>query len=190
MEKVDLRNAKLLGGIGAVIPFISALFLRRGTFLSLILSIASIVLILVALNEISNKMRKGEIFSYYLTGFIVQVIGYIVLIIFAIFGGLSLLLGLGFGSFGALRTLGFGSILLLLAFYVLLIVSYYYIKLSFDTLSETLNVPHFKTAGLLLFIGAILLIIVVGALVMLVGEIFEIIAFFSIPDEVEINSGM
>lgn len=186
MEKVNLRNAKLMGGIGAILPLVGSLLLRKVYGLSFILSITSIVLILMALNEISNKVENREIFSNYLTGFILQIIGYIVLIIFAVVGGLALLTGLGMGFLGALRSLGATAILLLIAFYVLIVVSFYYVKKSFDLIGDALSNQYFRTAGLLLFIGAILLIIFgIGALVMFVGEIFEIIGFFTLPDEIE-----
>jgi len=186
MEKVDLRNAKLMGGIGAILPLVGSLFLKRVYGLSFILSITSIVLILMALNEISNKVENHEIFSNYFTGFILQIIGYIVLIIFAVVGGLALIFRFGMGFIGGLRSLGIPAALLLFAFYVLIVVSFYYVKKSFDLIGESLSNENFKTAGLLLFIGAILLIVFgIGALVMFVGEIFEIVGFFTLPDEIE-----
>jgi len=66
-----------------------------------------------------------------------------------------------------------------------MIVSFYYVKKSFEKVGEVLNNGHFKTAGLLLFIGMILVVIFVGVFVLLVGQIFEIIAFFTLPDEIE-----
>jgi len=186
MEKVDLRNAKLMGGIGAILPLVGSLFLKRVYGLSFILSITSIVLILMALNEISNKVENHEIFSNYFTGFILQIIGYIVLIIFAVVGGLALIFRFGMGFMGGLRSLGIPAALLLFAFYILIVVSFYYVKKSFDLIGESLSNPNFKTAGLLLFIGAILLIVFgIGVLVMFVGEIFEIVGFFTLPDEIE-----
>jgi uncharacterized membrane protein len=186
MEKVDLRNAKLMGGIGAILPLVGSLFLKRVYGLSFILSITSIVLILMALNEISNKVGNHEIFSNYFTGFILQIIGYIVFIIFAVVGGLALIFRFGMGFMGGLRSLGIPAALLLFAFYILIVVSFYYVKKSFDLIGESLSNPNFKTAGLLLFIGAILLIVFgIGVLVMFVGEIFEIVGFFTLPDEIE-----
>lgn len=182
MEK-DLRNAKLMGGIGAILPLIGLLFARRVYGFSTLLSVASIVLILLALKEISQKTMQEEIFSLYLTGFIIQVIGYVVLMFFALFGGLAAILSMGFSGFGAIRSLGVGLMLILLAFYVLNIISSYYIKKSFEKVSEATNNPNFRTAGLLLFLGAIFLILFgIGIIIYFVGIIFEIIGFFSLPD--------
>lgn len=189
MEKIELRNAKLMGGIGAILPLLGSLFLRNASGLSFVFSIASIILILMALNEIAKKTKNVDIFSNYLTGFILQIIGYIVLIIFAVVGGIAMLFSLGMGFMGGLRHLGIGAILLLLAFYILLIISYFFVKKSFDLIAEELSNQNFRTAGLLLFIGSILIILFgIGFVVMLIGEIFEIIGFFTLPDEIEKGS--
>ena len=136
--------------------------------------------------KFSNKVGNHEIFSNYFTGFILQIIGYTVFIIFAVVGGLALIFRFGMGFMGGLRSLGIPAALLLFAFYILIVVSFYYVKKSFDLIGESLSNPNFKTAGLLLFIGAILLIVFgIGVLVMFVGEIFEIVGFFTLPDEIE-----
>ncbi|BAL81525.1 DUF996 domain-containing protein [Caldisericum exile] len=185
MEKVELRNAKLMGGIGAILPLIGSLFVRRGYGLSFILGVASIILILMALNEISKKVQNPDIFSNYLTGFILQLINYFVMLIFVVVGGLALIFSFGTGFMGGLRGLGFRAILLLLVIYGLLIASNYFVKKSFDAVGDSLSNQHFKTAGMLLFIGAILTIVFgIGLIIVLIGEIFEIIGFFTLPDEI------
>lgn len=188
MERIDLRNAKLMGGIGAILPLVGGLIFRNSLTLTLIFSIASIVLVFMSLNDISKKTKTPEIFSYYLTGFILSIVAEVVLLVFAFVGGATALFSILSGSLAGFRGLGIGAILILLACYGLMVAAYYYIKKSFDSAAAALNNQHFKTAGLLLFIGTILLIIVIGALVLLVGVIFEIVAFFSIPDELEIGT--
>ncbi|MGC9073316.1 MAG: DUF996 domain-containing protein [Caldisericum sp.] len=189
MEKIELKNAKLMGGIGAILPLVASVFIRRGFGLSFIFGVASIILILMALNEISKKVQKPDIFSNYLTGFILQHINYFVMLIFAFVGGFALIFSFANGFMGRMRGFGFGMILVLLVIYVLFVVSYYYIKKSFDAISDSLSNQHFKTAGMLLYYGSILLIVFgLGAILMFVGEIFEIIGFFSLPDEIEIGA--
>jgi len=63
MEKINLRNAKLLGGIGAILPLVSMLFSMSLQVVGLMLSIASIVLILMSLNEISKKQKLQKYFQ-------------------------------------------------------------------------------------------------------------------------------
>ena len=188
MGEVNLRNAKLMGGIGAILPLVAGLFFRNSTIMSLLFSVVSIVLIFMSLSDISKKTKTPEIFSYYLIGFILSIVSYIILIIFVFVGGANVLFSILTGSLAGFRALGAGAVAILLAYYGLMVASYYYTKKSFDSASVALNNPHFKTAGLLLFLGTILLIIVIGALVLLVGVIFEIVAFFSIPDELEIGT--
>jgi len=57
MEKVDLRNAKLMGGIGAILPLVAGLFFRNSTIMSLLFSVVSIVLIFMSLSDISKRQK-------------------------------------------------------------------------------------------------------------------------------------
>ena len=68
--------------------------------------------------------------------------------------------------------------------WVALIISAIFIRRAYDTMGARLNVGSFRTAGILYLIGAILTIILVGFLVLFVAAIFQIIAFFGIPDSV------
>ncbi|HON83599.1 MAG TPA: DUF996 domain-containing protein, partial [Caldisericia bacterium] len=76
----------------------------------------------------------------------------------------------------------------LIVFNCIFVISTYFIKMSFDRVSVALNNSYFKTSGLILFIGSFFLIVLIGVLAMLVGVIFEIIAFFKIKDELEIKT--
>ncbi|MGB9895958.1 MAG: DUF996 domain-containing protein, partial [Thermoproteota archaeon] len=55
---------------------------------------------------------------------------------------------------------------------------------SFESIAEKLNVPMFKTVATLYWIGALATIVVIGILVLFVGNILKIVAYFSIPEEV------
>ena len=45
------------------------------------------------------------------------------------------------------------------------------------------NVDAFRTTGKLYFIGALLTIVVVGLIIIFVARIFEIIAYFGLPED-------
>jgi len=66
---------------------------------------------------------------------------------------------------------------------ILLIIGVYFFKKSLDDTGNTFNISYFKTAGLLYFIGAILTFILIGAFIILIANIFLIIAFFSLPEQ-------
>ncbi len=180
---MDLKTAKLMGGIGAILTLLSFI-----PSIGWLLSIVGFVLVLLAVKTISDEVKESKIFSDYLIAVVLSVVSLLVLF----FGGIASIFGImrmfmqGAGLMG-LRSRAFsalGIILLLLVAWVISIIGSYFIKSSFDEISEKTGEKNFKTAGLLLFLGAILLIAFgTGAIVSLVGGIFEIIAFFSLPDE-------
>ena len=180
---MDLKTAKLMGGIGAILTLLSFI-----PSIGWLLSIVGFVLVLLAVKTISDEVKESKIFSDYLVAVVLSVVSVLVLFfggIASIFGIMRMFMqgawsmGLRSGAFSA-----FGIILLLLVAWVISIIGSYFIKSSFDEISKKTGEKNFKTAGLLLFLGAILLIAFgTGAIVSLVGGIFEIIAFFSLPDE-------
>ncbi|MCD6427038.1 MAG: DUF996 domain-containing protein [Caldisericaceae bacterium] len=74
-------------------------------------------------------------------------------------------------------------ILVALLFIGILIVSAYFIKKSFIEVSKETKVDSFKTAGNLIFWGAVTMVVVVGFVIYFIGYIMQIISFFSLPDE-------
>ncbi|WP_342452672.1 DUF996 domain-containing protein [Thermococcus stetteri] len=68
---------------------------------------------------------------------------------------------------------------------LLMIAGMWFMKQSYDIISEETGVKTFHTVGLLYIVGAVLSIIVIGILLIVVAAILEIIAFFSLPDELE-----
>lgn len=178
---MDLKNAKLLGGIGAILMF-GVLFKKFGTFLTIV----GVILTLIALKDLADKFKRSEIFSNYLIAFILH----IVISILFIVGSIASLFALGLTLLFSFRLsvhLGAGFIILLVVLYALYAVSGYFVKKSFDEVSDATKVTHFRTAGLLLFIGAVLLIVFgLGALIALIGYVFEIVAFFSLPDSISL----
>lgn len=174
---MDLKNAKILGGVGAILMF-GILFKRFGSFLTIV----GVILTLIALKEISDKFKKPEIFSNYLVAFILHIVSTLLII----FSAVSAILSLAFiFSFRWGFHLGIGTIILLLFVYAIMVVSGYFVKKSFEGVADATGVSYFRTAGLLIFIGAILLILfLLGGIVALVGYVFEIVAFFSLPDQI------
>ena len=78
----------------------------------------------------------------------------------------------------------------LLATWILLIFSGYFIRQSYGAISRRLNIPLFETGALFYFIGAITVVIMIGFLLLLVAQIIIAIAFFSIPDNVVARKGV
>ncbi len=165
----SLSTAKVLGGVGGIFAIIPGI------------SLVGWILILVAMKEISDVTQDRTIFDDALIAGITAVIGavtFVVLLGSGGFGGLITLGAIDFGLFGFL-----GALALLAIFSVFLIVSSVFLKRAYDKIAQRLNVGAFATAGLLYLIGALTVIVLVGFLILLIAMIFQIVAYFSIPDQ-------
>ncbi|MDI6861515.1 MAG: DUF996 domain-containing protein [Caldisericia bacterium] len=171
---MGVREAKILGGVGSILSLVGMFVPKVGW----IVSIIGFVLLYLGYKKISEATGRSEIIS----SFIIAVVLAIVSAIIIAFGGTSAMLGI-FSMMGHGRggLLALGIILFILA-WIIAIVAYFFYKKALDTTNEATNISSFKTAGLLMFIGAILMIVVVGFIIIIVGRVFEIIAFFSLPD--------
>jgi len=83
------------------------------------------------------------------------------------------------GVLGAIGLLIVGLVVV----WVFYLVSAIILRRSYDKIGTRLNVNMFHTTGLLYLIGAALTIVIVGFLILLIAEILQIVAFFSIPDQ-------
>ena len=63
------------------------------------------------------------------------------------------------------------------------IIGFYFLFQGLKVLAAESGMNHFRTAGLLYFVGAIASIILIGGLVILVAWVFHIVAYFSIQPE-------
>jgi uncharacterized membrane protein len=159
-----LSQAKILGGVGAILVFIP--------FVSLI----GYILILVAINDISNDLQDRTIFNNVLIAAVTGIIGAL--------AGATVAFAIFTTSFGAgFLSAIFGVILGLFIAWIFLIISALYLRRAYSTMSQKLGVGTFGTAGTLYFIGAILTIVLVGFLLLFVAEIVQAVAYFSIPDK-------
>ncbi len=179
---MKIKDIKVIGAIGLMLNLLGII-----PRLGFVARITGLILILVALKEISNVLGEQDIFKKYLAGFLINLIGSLALL------GLSFILGVGTflisilqtgGIFELIRNLGPIIIFLLLSFYAVLVISSYFYRESFNLLSQKTNERLFTTAANLIFYGAILTIILVGALVSLAGQIVAVVAFLSLPNEI------
>ena len=200
------KQAITLGRIGILGP-IAAMLLFWLPIIGQLIPIAALVLIMISHYNFSKVYESSGIFKNILIGVIVG-------IVVSVIG--SILLGIGIGTAAvtaadvqitdtqqianlitesALTIIG--GIIISLA----MIIGYYLAYLSFKQLAEKTIINYFKIAGLLYFIGAIIMLVVtlffistlvvlagilffIGGLVMLAGYILHIIAYFTIqPDE-------
>lgn len=181
---MEMKDAKLYGGIGAILQLVGPFVPSIGFILALV----GLVLVFLAVKTISEKSGDEGIFNNYLKAFIARILGIIIFVgIIVATIGTAILKG-GMGKLA--NPMEFMSLIgtILLGFIILWIfytVAGYFKKKSYELIAQYTGTDMFKTAGLLFFIGAILIILGIGVLIILIAEILEIVAFFSLPETSE-----
>ncbi len=160
-----LGDAKTLGGIGSILLLVPGV------------NIIGYILILIATKYVSDELGDKSIFDNMLYAVIAGIVG-------AAAGAFIILTGAVFSAVTFATSAIAGIVVGLAIAWIALIVSAMFIRRAYDTMATRLNIGTFRTAGMLYFIGAILIIVLVGFLLLFVAAILQIIAFFAIPDMV------
>ena len=165
-------NVKILGGLGSLFLVLSFI-----PYLGAVLGIAGLVLLIIAVKQFAEKTGRSEIFSAFLRGILVSIIG-------GVIGGVIVLAGLGStaaGNSGVLSWLmaGIGGTIV----YVSSVYGNYYIKKAYEEMALLTGNTLFVWAGKLLFWGAVLVVVLVGSIVMWVGWILSAVAFFTTEEK-------
>ena len=183
-EKVNISTQKLLGGIGCVSMLLGSIPGIIGNILSLL----GIIFWLISLYQISKKIKKPEIFDKIMKGFILGILGFIIAFIFWSISYISFYSrsirgeeGLSFGMY-------VGLFIAILIVYVSFIAYSYFQKEAYKILALATNHNLFNTAGLFIYIGAITSILIIGLVIAFIGMIILTVAFFTAPDEIEIEN--
>ena len=184
-----LGQAKIMGGLGAILSLLT--FIPNIGFL---VGIVGLVLVFIAVKYIAEETKNHSIFKNYLMNFILNIvaIGAVIVIMimsFGVAGGMSWFTSLQEQNFtdpgavwSSFGTLIGGCILALFVAWILLILGTLYLRKSYNSIAEHTKVDLFKTTGLVYFIGALTLIVVIGAFIIIIAKILEIVSYFSLPE--------
>ncbi|MBU0496596.1 MAG: DUF996 domain-containing protein [Candidatus Thermoplasmatota archaeon] len=193
----SFQTAKILGGIGALLTLI-------GVFVPSsfgILSFVGFIMVFIAVKMIADATKEKSIFDNYLYAFVAGIIAIvaflaIILITLASVGGISFFMDIQnfaysdpMAIFSYLQPVLFGALAGLLVFWIIAVVASLFIRKSYNMIAEKTQVKWFATAGLLFFIGTITAIILIGFLILIIGVILEIVAFFSLPEQLSVKEG-
>jgi uncharacterized membrane protein len=168
----SLENSKILAGIGTLLLVFMAIP---------IVGILGIILLVIGLKGLSEHYKDDNIYRSAIWGVIYGVIG-IVALSAGVFGSVlsSMFSSIAAGS-------GIGAIFGLVAFLLILVIAFIFFLLMamkfrrcFNVVADRSGEQLFRTAGSLLFIGAILTIILVGVVLIFIAWIIATIAFFSL----------
>jgi uncharacterized membrane protein len=184
-----LGQAKILGGIGALLSLLVVV-----PSVGPLVGIVGLVLVFIAVKYIAEETKNHSIFQNYLMSFILTIVALgaviaIMIISFGVSGGFSWVNSLqeqnitDFNSFWtSFGTLIGGCIVALIVAWVFLILGTLYLRKSYNSIAEHTKVDLFKTTGLVYFIGAITLIVIIGIFILIIAKILEIVAFFTLPE--------
>jgi uncharacterized membrane protein len=180
----SLSQAKTLGGVGSILVLLGAI-----PNVGFVLAIVGFILILVAVKNVSESVNEPGIFNDMIIAVVLSIVGLVVFGVIVIVAFFSFFNFRQFGTptpgmvppgiLGAIGLLIVGLVVV----WVFYLVSAIFLRRSYERIGMRLNVNMFQTTGLLYLIGAALTIILVGFLILLIAEILQIVAFFSIPEQ-------
>jgi len=203
---MTLKSSKTLGGIGAILIVIGVLpYINYYS----IIELTGGILVLVALHGFARIYKESGIFNNALYGIITGIVGVVLatvigiavilpnikdflLKVFPSWNGdwqtLSSLSGMipntSNISFGDIIPFITAAILVIATLWVFAIIATFFVRRSLVQLSAKMNVGLFSTAGTLLLIGAVLVIVFgLGLLLMWIGVLILAIAFFKIRSQ-------
>lgn len=198
-----VETSKILGGVGALLMFIGIIpYVNYFGVIELI----GLILVLVALYNLASHYKEGGIFNNALYGLITGIVGGVVAIAVVIItvltsitdflhtifpgwnGDWTTLSGLTPNlsnlSLDNIMPLLTGIIVGFIILWVFAIIAAYFIRRSLGTLSAKSGVGLFSTAGLLLLVGAVLIIAFgIGLILIWVSALLIAIAFFQIKPQ-------
>jgi len=171
MEEEMERGVRLLGGFGSflivlsIVPYVGGLF-----------ALVGLILLSLAIKKFAEAEGRRELFSTFLKGILIYMVGSLV----------GLLLGLGGLSSAASGEGGLLAYFLtfvgFLVVYASGIVGTYFMKEVFREVALSTGNGLFDWGGKFLFWGALLTVILIGALITWVGWILITVAFFTTED--------
>jgi len=194
---MEFESAKTLFGVGLLLQLISPLILGSDFG---IVYIIGLVLALIGLNSVADAYSRPDIFRNYLYAAIIGIVGIIALVfvfamIFAVIAigsmhgvtwmrdgwdlsevGMPLSMPWHMTMGGALIM----ALLFLVSIWAVAILSMHFERRAYLGLAEVSGVDHFKTAATLIWIGAWLTIVLVGFLLIFIGEILAVVGAFSL----------
>ena len=186
-------DAKIFGGIGSLLTLVGAFIPFIGPFISII----GFILLLIAVKNISVEVKDKIIYKNYLISFFCNIIAIIVvfiilLIIFRSVGGFSFIQSIETANITDFNTfweyfspvIQDGLVALIIG-WILLSIGTFYLRKSYYQIAEHTKIDLFRKTGLIYFVGAITIILLIGLIILIIARIFEIVTFLSLPDKTE-----
>ena len=167
-----MKDAKTYGGIGAILMLIGLFFP--------ILIIVGLILLFISVKTIADITQDRKIFDHFLYYFILAIVGSIAMMV--LFVSVLFMSG-NFNPSQITPDIVIAFIVPFVVGWIFFVFSALYLRKSYTAIYEKTNVDAFRTTGKLYFIGALLTIVFVGLIIIFIARIFEIIAYFGLPED-------
>ncbi len=195
---MDLNTSKNLGGIGALLLFLSVIPVVSTYG---IIALVGLILILIGAKGLADNYQEGGIFNNALYGVILTIIGAVAFAAVLIYSLVGFFTAFGYTTFGiadftnfantittmdptfivntALNFVGY-IIAAAVVLFIFVVVAAVFFRKSMILTAKKSGVGLFGTAGMILLIGAVLTIVIFGILLMWISLLLIAIAFFQI----------
>ena len=204
---MTMETSKILGGIGAILMFIGAPAFFATYAFGAIIALVGLILVMVAAYNFGNYYAETGIFNNALYGLIAGIVGVViagVTLAFAVLTSLTDFLqtiyptwngqdwtaiqgltpDLTNMTFDAVLPFVVGILAALLILWVFAIIATFFVRRSLVKLSAKSGVGLFSTAGLLMLVGAFLIIAFgLGLILIWIGALIIAIAFFTMKPQ-------
>ncbi|MFQ6011465.1 MAG: DUF996 domain-containing protein, partial [Nitrososphaerales archaeon] len=178
----SLSQAKTLGIVGSVLLLLGVIPAAGG-----IVAIIGLILVLIAVKSISDVTLDKSIFTNMIISVVLAIAGLgigFLGVMAAIFSTFGLSGSMPFPpsditspsqipELSALVPLIVSVVFGLVLIWITLTISAYFMRKSYNSIADHLNVGRFKTVGLLYLVGAASTIIMVGFIIIFVATIFQ-----------------
>ncbi|MGH6717213.1 MAG: DUF996 domain-containing protein [Bradyrhizobium sp.] len=171
----------MLGGIGYIVLIVFGV-VGSFAFPLHIITLAAAICVLVAFIQGGNQLGRPAVKSNVITALVLYIVSAI-LFIFLVGGSLTAYI-FHHGDNTGSALLGAGVIIGGIIGWILAIVAAWFWYKASAQLTEATGIGLYKVGGLLIFIGAILLVVFgLGGILILIGEILQCIAFFNTQEK-------
>ncbi len=200
---MTIETSKTLGGVGALLMFVGIIPVINSYG---VIELVGLILVMVALYNLASYYTERGIFNNALYGLIAGIVGGVIAVGVVILSVLTSLKDFLYtiypgwnGDWSALSGLTpdtsnlsldamvpflTGLFAALLILWIFAIIGFYFVRRSLTSLSAKSSIGLFSTAGLLMLIGAVLIIAVgIGLLLIWIAMLLLAIAFFQLKPQ-------
>jgi len=183
----EISSARIICGIGSILMLL--IFIP---IIGIALFIAGIILVAIGIKQISDALKREDIYRNYLIYLVLGVIAIVIIYIGVI--GIVIRWFTGYIppmpriSFPNIIRISLEVIVILVVAWIVFILSSLFYKRSFDEIAKTFNISLFSITAIIYLIGSILTIIGIGLILIYIAIILQTISFFMLPEKIEIKT--